>query len=354
MNRRAIARRMFLKAGAGAVGGAALGSVFGAGKVLFGAQTQAPGASLRRFPRLFEKPAGPARVSLVKGNNRYDIVFQSLKLIEDEILSSIGQKKILLKPNIVLSNCYACVTHVDAVRAVLDFLSPHVKSQILIGESGVQNTMEGFKYGGYPPLEKEYNVKLVDLNHDTFQVRHVLGLNNTPTPVRFINTFFDPNLFIISVARMKTHNYVFVTLSIKNVIMASPLNDYKKSDKGLMHMAPPAKNDLLHYNMFHIAQEIFPDLAVIDGYVGIEGNGPAWGSPIGSKVALASLDAVAADVTGTRVMGFDPKMINYLRVMAEAGLGQGDDDKIQLLGTPLDQCITKYKPNQRMAELYKL
>lgn len=354
MNRRAIARRMFLKAGAGAVGGAALGSVFGAGKVLFGAQTQAPGASLRRFPRLFEKPAGPARVSLVKGNNRYDIVFQSLKLIEDEILSSIGQKKILLKPNIVLSNCYACVTHVDAVRAVLDFLSPHVKSQILIGESGVQNTMEGFKYGGYPPLEKEYNVKLVDLNHDTFQVRHVLGLNNTPTPVRFINTFFDPNLFIISVARMKTHNYVFVTLSIKNVIMASPLNDYKKSDKGLMHMAPPAKNDLLHYNMFHIAQEIFPDLAVIDGYVGIEGNGPAWGSPIGSKVALASLDAVAADVTGTRVMGFDPKMINYLRVMAEAGLGQGDDDKIQLLGMPLDQCITKYKPNQRMAELYKL
>jgi len=354
MNRRAIARRMFLKFGAGAVGGAALGGVFGAGKALFGAQTQAPSAPLRRFPHLYEKAPGPARVSLVKGTNRYDIVFRSLKLIEDEVLSSIGRKRILVKPNMVLSDCAACATHVDAVRAVLDFLAPHFKSQILIGESGVQNTMDGFVYNGYRRLEKDYNVKLMDLNHDKFQVRYVLGLDNKPTPVRFINTFFDPNLYIISVARMKTHNYVFVTLSIKNVIMASPLNDYKHNDKGLMHQAPPARNDLLHYNMFHIAQEIFPDLAVIDGFVGIEGNGPAWGSLIGSKVALASLDAVAADITGTRVMGFDPKQINYLRVMAEAGLGQGEYDKIQLLGTPLDQCITKYKPNERMAELYKI
>jgi len=309
---------------------------------------------LPRFPvpQLY-KPASPSRVSLVKGNDRYEIVFRSLKMIEDEVLSSIGDKKILIKPNIVLSNCQACVTHVDAVRAVLDFLTPHFKSRILIGESGVNNTMEGFKYNGYFRLEKEYDTKIVDLNLDTFQYRYILGLDNKPTPIRIINTFLDPNIYLISVARMKTHNYVFVTLSLKNVLMASPLNDYKKNDKGLMHQAPPAKNDLLHYNMFHIAQEVFPDLAVIDGYVGIEGNGPAWGSPIASKVALASRDPLAADITATRVMGFDPKTVNYLMAMAEAGMGQGDYDKIQLLGTPLDQCITKYKPNERMAELYK-
>ena len=63
---------------------------------------------------------------------------------------------------------------------------------------------------------------------------------------------------------------------------------------------------------------------------------------------------MAADITGTRVMGFDPRMINYLNAMAAAGLGQGETDKIQLLGTPLDQCVMKYKPNERMAELYKL
>ena len=66
-----------------------------------------------------------------------------------------------------------------------------------------------------------------------------------------------------------------------------------------------------------------PDLAVIDGFVGIEGNGPAWGSPIASHVALASLDAVAADITATRVMGFDPEDRQLSNAMAEAGHGPG-------------------------------
>lgn len=362
-NSRRLNRRAFLK-GLG-IGAGAL--ALGGGNVLAGGGGSAAGrdaleprfAGEGMFPhfpltQLYKKVETPSRVSLVKGDNRYDIVLKSLKLIEDDILGSIGNKKILLKPNIVLSNCELCCTPVDAVRAVLDFLVPHTKRQILVGESSVQNTMEGFRNYGYLKLEKDYNIKLVDLNLDKFQYRYVLGLDNKPSRIRIIDTFLDPDLYVISVARMKTHNYVFVTLSIKNVIMASPLYDYKTNDKGLMHQTDPARHDLLHYNMFHLAQEVYPDLAVIDGFEGMEGKGPAWGTAIASRVALASRDPLACDITGTRVMGFDPAQINYLAAMAEAGMGQGDDDKIQLLGTPLEQCIMKYKPNERMAELYKL
>jgi uncharacterized protein (DUF362 family) len=308
------------------------------------------------FPlsQLYRKVETPSRVSLVKGESRYDIVLKSLKLIEDEVLGSIGTRKILLKPNIVLSKCELCCTPVDAVRAVLDFLAPHVKSQILIGESGNQNTMEGFRNYGYLTLEKDYNVKIADLNLAGTRDRYALGIDNKPVRVRIIDPFLDPDLYLISLARMKTHNYVFVTLSLKNVLLAAPLNEYgKANDKGLMHMAAPARNDLLHYNMFHLAQEVWPDLAIIDGFEGMEGNGPAWGTPIASRVALASRDPLAADITGTRIMGFDPKTINYLAAMSEAGMGQGDIGKIQLMGTPIEQCIMPYKPNERMAELYK-
>jgi uncharacterized protein (DUF362 family) len=364
-------RRDFLKC-AGWAAGAAGAAAMGGGR-LFGKSGAAgaphiphvpvpplPGAPYDQSGQLhfpitdLGKAAPPVKVALVKGGDRYDIVMRSLRLIEDEVAASIRNKRVLVKPNIVLTDCAACVTHIDAMRAVLDFISPHVKGEILIGESSVNNTTDGFKYNDYPRLEKEYRAKLVDLNLDKFQYRYVLGLDNKPSKIRIINTMLDPDLYIISVARMKTHNYVFVTLAIKNVIMASPLNDYKVSDKGLMHQASPARNDLLHYNMFHMGREIFPDLAVIDGFVGVEGNGPAWGSPIASHVALASRDAVAADITATRVMGFDPRIVNYLNAMAEGGMGQGDYDKIQLVGTPLEQCITKYKPNERMAELYKL
>jgi uncharacterized protein (DUF362 family) len=357
-DRYALQRRDFLKRMGTAVGAVALGGK--AALTPLPAEGAVPGRpddpyGQIRFPiERLGQAAPPARVALVKGQGRYAIVRRSLELIKDEILGSLGGKKVLIKPNIVLADCAACVTHVDAVRAVLDVISPHVKSQILVAESSFNRTMEGFRYNNYMRLEKEYNVRLMDLNAGGFQNRYVLGLDNKPSRIRIVESLLDPDYFLISVARMKTHNYVFVTLSIKNVIMASPLNDYRVNDKGLMHQAAPARHDLLHYNMFHIGQEVFPDLAVIDGYVGVEGNGPAWGSPIASRVALASLDAVAADVTGTRVMGFDPRIVNYLNAMAEAGMGQGHPDKIELLGSPLEECIMKYKPNERMAELYKL
>jgi uncharacterized protein (DUF362 family) len=356
-------RRDFLKGlGLGLAGAAALGR----GLPLLGGQaaakhpaqaaglpsSQTAGAS---GGELYRNPVPPTTVSLLKGESRYDLVFRSLKAIEGDVLASIrGKKRILLKPNVVLSKCELCCTHPDAVRAVLDFLAPHIKDRIIIGESGNQNTEEGFRNYGYYKFEKEYNVKVVDLNHDTYRYRYCLGLENKPHPIRIISSFLDKDTYLISLARMKTHNYVLVTLSLKNVLLAAPLNDYKQNDKGFMHMAPAAVNDLCHYNMFHLAQDVWPDLAVIDGYEGMEGNGPAWGTPILSKVALASLDPLAADTVATRIMAFDPKRVNYLTAMAEAGMGQGDLGKIRLVGTPLDACLTKFKPNEKMAELYKL
>ncbi len=90
--------------------------------------------------------------------------------------------------------------------------------------------------------------------------------------------------------------------------------------------------------MFHLAQEIWPDLSVIDGFEAMEGNGPIGGTPVDAKVALASLDSLALDTLTTKIMGFDVAKIPYLMAMAEAGMGQGDLTKVQVLGTPVEQC----------------
>jgi uncharacterized protein (DUF362 family) len=272
--------------------------------------------------------------------------------MENEILSSIRKKKVLLKPNVVLMDNPLSVTHIDAVRAILDFLKPHVKGTIIVGEGGHHDTFEGYKNSGYLELEKSYDVKLVDFNREPFEYRYVFGVEHKPLAVRISSRCLDPNVYLISAARMKTHNYVLVTLSLKNLLLGCPVKDAKSNDKGLFHTGPTATNDICHFNMFHIAQDVFPDLAVIDGFEAMEGNGPAWGTAFPARVALASLDAVAADTVATKIMGFDPKRVLYLASMNEAGMGQGDLEKITIAGTPLDQCLYHFKPHEKMAEVY--
>jgi len=156
----------------------------------------------------------------------------------------------------------------------------------------------------------------------------------------------DPNVYLISTAIMKTHGYVSVTLSLKNVLLGAPINDYKakQSDKFQMHQGPHGEpDDIIHFNMFHLAQEVYPDLAVIDGFTGMEGDGPSRGTPVDSRIAVASTDALAADVLGARLMGFDSRKIGYLSAMTDAGMGQGNLDKIDVLGNRIEECCYRFK-----------
>jgi uncharacterized protein (DUF362 family) len=103
-----------------------------------------------------------------------------------------------------------------------------------------------------------------------------------------------------------------------------------------------------------LAQEIYPDLGVIDGFEAMEGNGPTGGTPVDTRMAMASLDPLAMDTLATKLMGFDPTQIMYLTSMTEAGMGQGDLSKIDVLGTPPDQCQHHFKGHRKLIESYGL
>ncbi|MFA6473118.1 MAG: DUF362 domain-containing protein, partial [Candidatus Latescibacterota bacterium] len=234
---------------------------------------------------------------------------------------------------------------------VLDFLKPIYKGKVIIGESTASpnGTMSIFQNYGYSLLEKEYNTRLVDLNLDTTTTRWILGENRYPLGIKIIDTFLNPNNYIISLARMKTHDCVVATLSMKNMIMASPVNVPKnhpdfvsnQSEKAKMHQGGPKG---INYNMYTVAHFVYPKLAIIDGVEGMEGNGPAAGTPVEHGVALAGLDAVSVDRIGLELMGIDYTDVGYLQWCSAAGIGQGDRSKIQIIGTAdLSRHITKYK-----------
>ena len=297
------------------------------------------------------------RLSLVRGQDRREIVFQSLKLIEDDVWAAVDRKtRVLIKPNMAVDKNPLAVTHVDATRAVLEFLRPRCRKPIVVAESGVLNTGRGFRNNGYPALEKEYGIKVIDLNADPdFVGGYVVDKDHVPRAIRIYSALIDPDVCVISLARMKTHDTVLVTLSLKNLLMAAPVNDYRTSDKGILHGAVKSIDDVMHYNLFHLAERgVWPEVAVIDAFESMEGHGPAWGTPLATRLALASCDALAADFVGTTIMGFDPSRILYLKAMADAGMGQGDLEKIRVVGTPVDECRFKFKVHKEMADIYGL
>ncbi len=320
-----------------------MGPGFVAATVMRAGQAEAPPQYRRRGGRkLYQPPSEPSTATLIKGNDRRENIYNSLKLIEDEVLAGIEDRQILIKPNFVQTSVPLAATHADAIRGILDFLQPHYKRQILIGESTPQaeGTLAGYEHYGYQALLKEYNVKLLDFNEGPYQYRYTLGEKNLPVPIKICSPFLDPKLYIISAAIMKTHGYASVTLSLKNMLLGAPI----KGDKNQMHRGPHGEpDDIIHFNMFHMAQEVYPDLAVIDGFTGMEGDGPSRGTPVDSRIAVASVDPLAADVLSTRLMGYDSKKIGYLSAMTEAGMGQGNLEKIKVLGNRIEECSYRFK-----------
>jgi len=313
------------------------------------ADTQAAPVYRRRGGRkLFQPSSERSSAALIKGNDRAENIYKSLDLIKDQIFSAIGDKQVLIKPNFVQTSVPLAGSHVDAVRAILEFLRPHYKKEIIVAEAAAtkEGTMAGYKNYGYEPLVEKYKIKLVDMNLGAWEYRYTIGAKNAPVPIRICAPMLDPNVYLISTAIMKTHGYVSVTLSLKNVLLGAPINDYKakQSDKFQMHQGPHGEpDDIIHFNMFHLAQEVYPDLAVIDGFTGMEGDGPSRGTPVDSRIAVASTDPLAADVLGARLMGFDSRKIGYLSAMTEAGMGQGNLDKIDVLGNRIEECCYRFK-----------
>lgn len=289
-------------------------------------------------------------VALTTGTDCRQMVYDAMKPFERKIMDGIGNRQVIIKVNMGQVEGPLNATHPDSVKGVLDFLAPRYKKQVIVAEStagSMRSTLEGFHNFGYEPMLKEYNVRFVDLNDTPFSTQWIKGPDGCPLGVNIIDAFLDKNNYMISVTRLKSHNCVVATLSLKNMAMASPVNHFKqkkaqgRNEKPLMHSGG---HKGLSYNMFRIAQlGVQPDFAVLDGVVGMEGNGPVNGTPIEHGVALAGDDWLAVDRIGVELMDVDYDTVKYLQWCGNAGMGQDIRDKIKIIGPDPSRYIKKYK-----------
>jgi uncharacterized protein (DUF362 family) len=242
----------------------------------------------------------------------------------------------------------------------MDYLAPRFKGPVAIAEASARDSLEGFENNHYSRVAAEFKsrqVSLVDLNREgKYEVFSIVDANIRPIPVRLAARLLDPDAFIVCSAMLKTHNAVVATLSVKNMVIGTPLHSAPGDaqawhDKQKYHAGPHQMN----YNMAITAARLRPHwgVAVIDGYEGMEGNGPSEGTPVPSRIALASTDFFAADRVGLETMGIPAYAVGYLQYASQLGLGQYDLAKIDVLGSKPETVKRTYRLHDQVDQQLK-
>ncbi len=239
-------------------------------------------------------------------------------------LPDLKGKRVLIKPNAarLAFPGEGVTTHPSVVAATIQHLKKRGAGRIAIGESCIfgVDAQEAFRVTGMREVSEKNRVELIDLDQG--------GPMEIPIPGgKVIRKIKVPALlnefdFIVSIPVMKTHMHTRVTLSLKNM-------------KGLLWRREKARFHHLRYDrkvteghkeldiaISEMASVLFPHLAIIDGTVGMEGMGPAYGRRKKVGVIIAGNNALSADAIAARLMGLSPDAIPHLRLSAEKELGE--------------------------------
>jgi uncharacterized protein (DUF362 family) len=245
-------------------------------------------------------------------------------------------KSVLLKPNLVGLDPEGFInTHPTVIAAARECFLRMGASQVLVGDGpaldrDTEAILESVKLREHlGPLRNVF----VDLNLD--DVQRV----TFPTRASRLRELFLPKTcmgvdFVVSMAKLKTHHWAGVTLSMKNMFGIVPGACYGWP-KNVLHWAG------IDRAILDINAAARPDFAIVDGIVGMEGNGPTQGQPKASGVLVFGNDPVAVDATCCRVMGLRPEGVKYLN-QAGTMLGHVQVDKIQQLGESIESTRSSF------------
>jgi hypothetical protein len=137
---------------------------------------------------------------------------------------------------------------------------------------------------------------------------------------------------IINTPVMKTHDVFPATLGLKNMKGVLQEKDKKRFHKWGLAQSIVDLNKL-----------VLPQVTVLDGTVGMEGMGPAHGTPVNLGIIVSSFDTVAADSVAAAAMGIDPLEIEYVKLASEQGLGCADFSRIEVVGLRIEEVKRPFK-----------
>jgi uncharacterized protein (DUF362 family) len=276
-----------------------------------------------------------------EGSYRAEVVVAKVKAYEQDIVSVIRRglielglqpswargKSVLLKPNLVepIRDTPHINTHPAVVRAVVEVFRGWGASEVFVaeGQGHCRDSDLVLEQSGLLPVLEEDRIEFIDLNHDDVEF--------VPNRLRFtklaelcLPTTLRRADLVVSLPKLKTHHWAGMTCAMKNLFGVMP-GIYYGWPKNVLH------REGISQSILDINGTVAPHLAIVDGIVGMEGDGPIMGSARTLGVLVMGTNLPAVDATSARLMQIDPRRIDYLAA-ASGRLGPIEERHIEQRG----------------------
>ena len=246
-------------------------------------------------------------------------------------------KPVLLKPNLVETALGAphINTHPLVLRGAIEAFLRLGAASVMVAEGPGhrRDTLAVYEESGLAAVLTEDRIPFHDLNYISGYDLPNAGRQSSMRTLTFPALFKEVD-WIVSVAKMKTHHWAGATLSMKNLFGVMP-GIYYGWPKNVLHAAG-IQNSILDINA-----TLKPHFAIVDGIVGMEGDGPIMGDPKRVGVLVMGRNLPAVDATCCRIMGIDPYKVSYLE-RADNWLGPVSEAAIEQRGESIPSVRTNF------------
>ncbi len=281
------------------------------------------------------------RVSIVQCSDYSEVknaIKEALDLIGGLEKIIVPGSRVLLKPNVLAIRPPedAVTTHPAVVSAMCELVSEAGGIPFVGDGSGVTRhdstaTAEALKVSGIEAAVSSCGAELINLETSGFVEVDVPGAR------QFSRLYISKAVLeadvIISLPKLKTHELTLYTGAVKNFFGTVPRKIRKQA-----HFLED--RELFGEALVDIYSFLKPHLAVMDGVVGMEGDGPAGGTPAYAGVVMASYDCVALDMVASELIGFDPMQVPTNKAALARGFGVRHPE---LAGSPLEEVKVSFK-----------
>jgi uncharacterized protein (DUF362 family) len=250
----------------------------------------------------------------------------------------IAGKRVVLKPNLVEYHPDRVInTNPRFVGGVIEFFQREGAAEVVVAEGPGhwRNAQFLVTESGLGAVLQRHGVRFVDVNHDEPVKLLNLGRLTGLEYLYLSKTVAEADVFV-SLPKLKTHHWAGATLSLKNLFGTLP---------GICYGWP--KNELhwrgIPKSIVDIALTRTPHLAIVDGVIGMEGDGPINGSPKPVGAVVMGMDLVAVDSTCCRLMKLPPERVLTLMLAQEKRLGHVGEASIPQLGESIASLATRFE-----------